>query len=297
MQLTPVASGAGALLVLGCLAAAPPSHASEAEDLARVVRSAYAGYDPATESIPASWRNPPASWLNANAPEATHVVIRIEATRAWGSSHLLALATLAYETRIPATGASMERRQLYEKKAELLLLRPGSLELHARADLGSMHPDVQGDSELRFDNARFDLTEGERAAAVRIVESEAVVGMRAVYSQSQRLELFRVGEDGLQKVFDRPMFHLSGTGECTEETEEEAFDRCGCQLDDAACMAETTTTEEWVLVVSKGRTGGLFDLQLRGTEESRAGGKLSAPVARKAETWRFDGRRYAKQEP
>jgi hypothetical protein len=292
----PSPSASGALLgLLGALAAGPAT-GEQAPDAGRILRAAYPGYDPVTEALPEPWKTAPAPAVGLEATAAaTHVVIRIEETRPWGSSELLALTTLAYRIQRPDGG--MERQVLLGKRAELLLLRGGSFELVSRAGLGDLHADVQGESGLHFDKARFDLTESERAIAVRISESEAVVGIRAVTSRIERLALFRIGGGRLQEVFRREMYQESGTGACYEETEEEARDRCGCSLDEAECMAETAEIEQWVLIVSASKTGGFFDLTLKGTEESRVGGKLEAPARRRVETWRWDGARYVKQAP
>ena len=60
-------------------------------------------------------------------------------------------------------------------------------------------------------------------------------------------------------------------------------------VDDAIVVVDTGHGGMWM--------GGFFDLTLKGTEESRVGGKLSAPARKRLETWRWQGRSYVKQDP
>lgn len=301
--------GAAVLLLATGPAGAQTDVAPPAEDEQAVLRAAYPDYDPRTQQVPLRWKSASVPWFDPTLQEATHVLLQVVAARDWSPSDRLVLTSLRYDSR-ESRESGEPIRNVMPSKAELLLVRRESLAVRSRFDLGVLRPNsvdeqfdlpgvydlnrILGSSDLRFDSARYDLDEQERAAGVRVSESDRVSAPCGwLYSETETLLLFRVGAGGLERVFSGVMLQEDSRDECGAETDEEARDCCACEsLKDVDCLAGTAETQKRVLVVSRKKTLGFFDLILRGTTEKRVGEKRVSLKKDPAETYRWDGRRY-----
>ncbi len=288
----------------GQTAVAPP-----AEDEQAILTVAYPDYDLRTQQVPLRWKSASVPWFDPTLEAATHVLLQVVAMRDWGPSDRLVLTSLRYDAREPVESGE-PIRNVMPSKAELLLVRRENLVVRSRFDLGVLRPNsvdeqsdlpgvydlnrILGSSDLRFDSARYDLDEHERAAGVRVSESSRDSSSRGwSHSRTETLLLFRVGPGGLEPVFRGVMLQEDSQDACDADSDEEARDLCDCRsLKDVDCLAETADTQRRVLVVSPKKTLGFFDLLLRGTTEKHVGGKRVSLRKDPAQTYRWDGSRY-----
>ena len=105
-----------------------------ATDEKAILETAYPDYDATRQDVPLRWKTAPVPWFDPAVAEATHVLLQVVATKAWGASDVLVLTALRYDTRTTEDGRTT--RVVMESKAELLFVRRDGPVILSRADLG-----------------------------------------------------------------------------------------------------------------------------------------------------------------